>query len=310
MPSLSKYTITIGAMAVLGLALVVGLVSLYASQCGQSWAEFTSPTADSGWFFATVCKPIHDNPPWALLSAVAAAPSLFLTWYLRWISKDDELRIAQEQQITARFASAVRMLGEQSIPARLGGIYSLQQVARDSDIDRAPVVETLCAFVRDRSPRVDQDDDPYGFSRPATDVQAALYVIGSIPVDGKRQINLSECDLTLADFRGLKLANATFARSWLCGADFRDAELTNADFSNAALAEADMSRAILRGVNLTGARLEKANVSDAVADGVDFGTAADTTGTDYAKALVGGKNLWQRFLEIKGQETDRSDQSE
>lgn len=59
------------------------------------------------------------------------------------------LRVSEEKQITERFSKAVEMLGhEGSIHIRLGGIYALERIARDSEKDRYPVMQVLAAFVR------------------------------------------------------------------------------------------------------------------------------------------------------------------
>ncbi len=59
------------------------------------------------------------------------------------------LRVSEEKQITERFSKAVEMLGhEGSIHIRLGGIYALERIAKDSERDRYPVMQVLAAFVR------------------------------------------------------------------------------------------------------------------------------------------------------------------
>ena len=55
-------------------------------------------------------------------------------------------------QITERFTRAVEQLGNNgSLEVRLGGIYALERIARDSDEDHGQVVEVLCACVRENT---------------------------------------------------------------------------------------------------------------------------------------------------------------
>ena len=54
---------------------------------------------------------------------------------------------------------------------RLGGIYALEGVMNTSEQYHQPVLEALCAFVRD-STKPSTGEEP-----PATDLQAALTVI-------------------------------------------------------------------------------------------------------------------------------------
>jgi hypothetical protein len=55
-----------------------------------------------------------------------------------------------------RYAKAIDQLGagDDKVDVRLGGIYSLQRIAPDSDRDLPTVVDVLCAFVRGT------DEDP------------------------------------------------------------------------------------------------------------------------------------------------------
>jgi Pentapeptide repeats (8 copies) len=63
------------------------------------------------------------------------------------------LKLAEAKQVTERFSKAVEMLGnEDSLHVRLGGIYALERIARDSDDDYWQVMEVLTAFVRSESP--------------------------------------------------------------------------------------------------------------------------------------------------------------
>jgi len=62
------------------------------------------------------------------------------------------VEIAEDKQVTERFSKAVDMLSSASMHTRLGGIYALERIARDSDDDYWQVMEVLTAFVRSESP--------------------------------------------------------------------------------------------------------------------------------------------------------------
>jgi uncharacterized protein YjbI with pentapeptide repeats len=96
-------------------------------------------------------------------------------------------------------------------------------------------------------------------------------------------VNWNAGHLPGADFRGLNLARASFAR----------ADLTGAQLAGARLEEASLLTANLTGADLTGADLRRAilidaNLSQATVDGADFAGAnligADLTGVDIGKA--------------------------
>lgn len=58
---------------------------------------------------------------------------------------------AQEEHRTERFAKAVEQLGNERIEVNLGGIYSLERLAKDSSRDYGTVIEVLTAYVRERA---------------------------------------------------------------------------------------------------------------------------------------------------------------
>jgi hypothetical protein len=83
-------------------------------------------------------------------------------------------RAAQNLLISNQVSKGFELLGNTAsqIGQRLGGIYALEGVMNGSEQYHQPVLEALCAFVRDYT-KSKTDDAP-----PATDIQAALTVIG------------------------------------------------------------------------------------------------------------------------------------
>jgi hypothetical protein len=57
----------------------------------------------------------------------------------------------EQSHITDRYIKAVEQLGSSSVDVRLGGIYALGRIMRDSDTDRQMVVEVLAAYLRHHS---------------------------------------------------------------------------------------------------------------------------------------------------------------
>jgi hypothetical protein len=54
-------------------------------------------------------------------------------------------------QITERFTRAIDQLGSSELDVRLGGIYALERIGRDSRDDHPQVVEVLNAYVREHA---------------------------------------------------------------------------------------------------------------------------------------------------------------
>jgi hypothetical protein len=84
------------------------------------------------------------------LPGVAALVALIFAW-LSITATNDQLKIAEQGQITDRYNAAITNLGASSIDVRLGGIYALQRLMQDSRRDQPTVVATLCAFVREHT---------------------------------------------------------------------------------------------------------------------------------------------------------------
>jgi hypothetical protein len=78
------------------------------------------------------------------LAGAVVAVGLSLTWR--------QIRVNQEGQITERFNKAIDHLGSDKVDVRLGGIYALERIAKNSEDDRDTIAEVLTAFVRQHSP--------------------------------------------------------------------------------------------------------------------------------------------------------------
>jgi uncharacterized protein YjbI with pentapeptide repeats len=200
-------------------------------------------------------------------------------------------RLSRQGQVTDRYTKAIEQLGSDKLDVRIGGIYALERIARDSARDHPTVIEVLSAFIREHSrehwePPPDQVHfSPSGrMTRP--DVQAAVTVIGRRTAEHDRQpVNLHDAivrraDLTFANFSGARLSGAE-----LSGADLSRADLSRADLFVSGLVETTLTGATLTGANLLGARAGRAWL-----DGADL-TGANLWGTFLMKARLTGANL-------------------
>ena len=231
---------------------------------------------------------------------------------------NEQARIAQQGHITDRFSTAVEHLGSAQLPVRLGGIYALWRLIKDSpERDVISVVDILCAFVRHPPHEFGQGPDP-GASEDGQasaekaaeagstnkirpDVQTVLNLIGNkkavyrqLLPDGYR------LDLTGANLALARLTDATLLSANLAGADLIDANLTGArlgstNLTNADLTVADLTRAYLTGADLTGADLTGADLTDARLRGASLRDAslgvANLAGANLMDADLAGANL-------------------
>ncbi len=86
----------------------------------------------------------------APLLTLAAGVSVAAVALIRHFAQTDADR---QRRITESFSKAVEQLGSDKLEVRLGGIYSLERISKESPDDYWTVMENLTAFVRERSRR-------------------------------------------------------------------------------------------------------------------------------------------------------------
>jgi uncharacterized protein YjbI with pentapeptide repeats len=186
--------------------------------------------------------------------------------------------LTEQGQVTDRYTKAIDQLGSDKLDVRIGGIYALERIARDSAKDHPAVMEVLTAFIRDHSREpwpVTGHGVQHGEKKTRPDIQAAVTVVGRR--DAKRDIraidltgaDLTGADLTLATLRGRTRSlghgdlDTALPGAILRGANLRGANLTWARLFNADLTDANLIGAHLTDASLLTARLNGADLTDA-----------------------------------------------
>ena len=206
---------------------------------------------------------------------------IYFTWK-RLTATERTVEISQEGQITERFTRAIEQLGNEKLEVRLGGIYALERIARDSERDHWTIMEVLTAFVRENARW--QEDQPTprraGPPRLRADIQTTLTVIGR--------------------------RTRTYGYGEQLRLDLSETDLRNAYLGDAHLEGADLMATHLEGARLEGAHLETANLTEARLEEADLGWAdldeadscgAHFEGADLTEARLAGANLFQAHLE-------------
>jgi hypothetical protein len=230
------------------------------------------------------------------------------------------LNLSHEGQITDRFTKAIDQLGaldqngSPKIEVRLGGIYALERIARDSERDHRAIMDVLTAYARQRSfPADDEINTPKSdkVRGPSPDLRAVFVVLGrrqnayddgyflnlervNIRGISLQSAHLSNLNLVDVDLREADLTSSTIHDVILNGANLADAKLPFADLKNLYfLIKTDFSRADLRKVNLSGSNLSAANMSGAHLNGADLSSAdlTDATAENFSKTDLGGCDL-------------------
>ena len=235
----------------------------------------------------------------SLIAVIVAAIGLFVNY--QDALKDREL--TQERLVTDRFTKAVEQLGSTKEEVVIGGIYSLERIAKDSPKDQWTIMEVLTAFVRNNSPippeihellPVEKQSQVFEKLEPINiPVQAALTVIGRR--NPGRDYTIEEVQDSRPKIKRLNLSNSNlrgadlrYAR--LKGANLNGADLMFADLNDANLDGADLRYARLEGANLDGADLRYAHFKGANLNGADL-MFADLSDTDLSSANLSNANL-------------------
>jgi hypothetical protein len=193
-----------------------------------------------------------------LLQALAGGV-LLLGGYFTW----QQLRATREGQLTDRYTKAVDQLGAaKALPVRLGGLYALERIARDSSIDQRMIAIMLCAYAR-TAEREEPPSPERGLAERAADVQAALTILARWRED--LNVEPKWLDLHGAEFQGARLQDAQLQGAQLFGAELQDAHLDRAKLQGANLWRACLQRAHLEDAQLEGAILIEAQLQGATA---------------------------------------------
>ncbi|MCL6293174.1 pentapeptide repeat-containing protein [Streptomyces sp. 43Y-GA-1] len=230
----------------------------------------------------------------ALGAGAVAGAGLFYTDRTLRHTRDrdrEQAQIARDGQVTAHYVEAIKLLASERTVERLGGIYALERIMRDSAKDHLTVVEVLAAFVRDQVPVA-----PGTELAPAElmdeSVQAALTVLGRRPpLEELFRIDLRRTDLRGADLQGARLERVRLAGARLEGANLIDAHLEKAwlretQLSGVWLDRAHLEGAYLRGADLRGASLKETHLKGTRLFNADLSTAVGLTPDQAGEAML------------------------
>jgi hypothetical protein len=228
--------------------------------------------------------------------------------------------LSRRGQVTDRFNKAIGQLSSDKLEERLGGIYALEHVMVESQIDHVAVVGVLSAFIRTRTmlkapmeprlklPRgVDRDKPPFGIELDP-DIDAAFIVLARRPDRDEP----NRPDLRHTSLVGLSIRSADFARPprltrmFLTDSDLRSADLRGANLRGTIATEADMRWAWLQKANLShtgldrvrfkGAGMNGANLSEARLTGADLRDVEGLTAEQLSVAFIDDSTLFDPEL--------------
>ncbi len=232
-------------------------------------------------------------------------------------------RLQQEGQFTDRFTKAVAQIGDDKLEVRLGGLYALERISKDSPKDYWTVMEILSAYVREKAKRKDevvkntesssstnannQTVELKEIPKIATDVQTVLTIIGrrKIEQDSNRltdSINLNGVDLHSAELQNINLSRVSFVGSnlsnaMLFGTNINLSFLVATNLSYANLSYTNLSGSSLVGANLRGANFDNTILGTAQFDGADLRDAKSLKFEQFKDATISQSTQLPDYLE-------------
>jgi uncharacterized protein YjbI with pentapeptide repeats len=270
---------------------------------------FAREDKDSRTFAIDVVKTIISAL--GLIATLSAGIGLFVNY----LNSQAERQLIQERLITERFSKAVEQIGSGKEEVVIGGIYSLERIAKDSPKDQWTIMEVLTSYIRKNSPipsnieQLKPEERKKALEKlPSVSipVQAALTVIGRRKVENDQAgDNLAETtnpnkikilDLSRTNLRGANLIGANLIGANLIGANLIGANLIGANLNRANLKGANLEGAILYRANLDGAYLKGANLKGAILEGANLNEAY-LEGANLEGANLNRANLYRAYLE-------------
>jgi hypothetical protein len=220
-----------------------------------------------------------------VLGGLALLFGLYLTYRNVKIAHKN-VEVAEEGKLTDRFSKAVELLGSDKLDVRLGGIYALERIGRDSQRDSWTMVEVLTAFVRERAAEMigkEHYASNVTIGTPPQDIQAAVTVIGRrswINQESYYQI----VDLTDVSLEGMQFLRSDFRKVRFAFSNFRDAFLVEGTFAEADFRAANFQVSLILGTNFSDATFDDANLC-----GVNLQNAKGLTWKQLSTAIIDEK---------------------
>jgi uncharacterized protein YjbI with pentapeptide repeats len=196
--------------------------------------------------------------------------------------------LSNEQQITNRFTETIRLLSDSNRDIRIGALYALERLCKDSEKDKISILQIINAYIRNRAPqsskdilhrfvdsslnKASSDDYSCSFYHPSNevyvfqvdttkqelDIQVAIAILGTNN-SGQVPLNFTGLNLQGIDFRALDLSNSDFSYCDLTSDDFGKATIDSCKFNNVVANETNFAVTKMRKSSFENSLLQEAN---------------------------------------------------
>ena len=215
------------------------------------------------------------SPSEAIAPIFTLAAGLAIAW-IAWMRHFAQTEADRQRRITDSYSKAVDQLSNEKIEARLGGIYTLERISEESDKDYWTIMETLTAFVRERTRKIEADR----LAKPSTErIAERAYVHWenagrpegrdeefwrkSVEEEKIGEPTATDVEAVLTVIKRRSEHHRAIEARGKKALDFRNAVLRRANLSAAHLEGVTLDRAHLEGADLYAAHLERAHLISA-----------------------------------------------
>jgi hypothetical protein len=186
--------------------------------------------------------------------------------------------LTRQGQLTDRFTKAVEQLGKQdsegknsSLPTRLGGIYALERIAKESKEDHWPIIELLIQYLSARPSEKDH---------VTPEAQAILTALG------RRKVEYENPN------QKIFLTNLNLKGAWFTGS-FQNAAFDGSNLEHARLFDVNLQRSSFTMTHLSFTRFDGVNLKEVVFNSPKFAgtpgiSRSDLTFTDFIDTNMSG----------------------
>lgn len=273
---------------------------------------------------------IFKELPWNVLALLIPGPAFVLLWWWRHEHKQTDIEQAKENHRldcnrldTDTFNTAVKNLGDNSENIRLGGIYTLERLAKNNEDFYPQCIELLCAFFRLRDENekhkllckkinfFDEYKEAYdklndldekvtflkerGFAEEISDSRDIKY---KVPTDMDAVLTVLK-KLSNQYKHSQNYMPINLSKTCLYFVDFSDCYLYGASFVNCNLVDSYFNNSYLSCASFINSNLTRAYFHDAYLNDVHF-NCADLKNADFSFSYIGNA----RFFECKFENTD------
>lgn len=221
-----------------------------------------------------------ENSYRATLAQIFGGFALLFGLYFTW----GNLVTVKQGQITESFTRAIEQFGNEKMEVRLGGIYALERIAKESKEHYWPIMKILASYIREKSPI---NGEQFEDNKISTEIQVILEVLFNHEHPDTDVINLQNVNLNGAQLRNSILKWVNLEGVNLKRADLGWANLENTNLKGANLERANLGASNLQYANLIGANIERVYMGESNLKGARL-VNANFKGADLSWANLSG----------------------